>query len=771
MKFIKISLYSVFALVLVAIVAGVYFIVTFDANDYKAQISDQVKQRTGRELSLGDIKPSVFPWVGLELQQIALSNAKGFNDLPMLQAERVDVRIELLPLLKQEVHVDTLRLHGLDLNLQKDKQGRTNWNDILEKRQATSALEKGEVVTATESVASKDTENARGIPFFMVNGIEIKNAQALWDDAQLGQKITVKELNVTSGVMQLGKTIPLQISARVQIAEPVMNVQIQTEAGINVDLDTQQLALNGLSLKLNAGLPDFDIEQLVLHLKTDVAGNLEKQTFTLSTISLDVDAKGKAIPGGEIKASLVTAIKLDLLAQLMQLKDLSIQTLGLNLKSQLQVSELIDAPSVQGSIGVAPFNLKKVLSELAISLPEMQNDKALQMASINFDIKAGTDSISLESLKITLDESSINGFVSVNDFAQPKIKYNLKLDKINLDSYLPPSVNETVSAEVSESSAAQAVASKDAVIDLPVEMLRSLGLDGGLSVDTIKGFDQTIRQLNVETLASDGVIKISKLDAKLLEGSVSSTAQLDVRKNTPLYQLNLKGEGIKADSIVNPLLQEMLGDSAVSISGVSNMTVSLDSKGQTINQLTANSNGQLAFNADKAVMQGVDAEYFVRKAVTAYLEEKKIPVKEEWRGQYTPQERTAIKSLSATATIQKGVIQNNDLLLNTSRFNVTGAGSINLPTETLNYLTVIDVQPINVKTTAEQLLDIPVPVMITGDFEQPVISMDKKSWTQQAGKALTQKVKDDVKKKVEKKKEEKIDELKNKLKDKFKGLF
>jgi len=771
MKFIKISLYSVFALVLVAIVAGVYFVVTFDANDYKAQISDQVEQRTGRQLSLGNIKPSVFPWVGIELQQIALSNAKGFNDLPMLQAERVDVRIELLPLLKQEVHVDILRLHGLDLNLQKDKQGRTNWDDILEKQQATRTVEKSEVVTATESTASKETGNAHGIPFFMMNGIEIKNAQALWDDAQLGQKVTVKELNVTSGVMQLGQTIPLQVSARVQIAKPAMNVQIQTEVGVNVDLDAQRIALDDLSLKLNAGLPDFDIEQLVLHLKTDVAGDLEKQIFTLPSISLDIDAKGKAIPSGEIKANLVTAIELDLLAQLLQLNDLSIQTLGINVKSQLHVSKLIDAPSVQGSIDIAPFNLKKVLSELAITLPEMQSDRALQMASIDFDIKAGSDSISLEPLKIAFDESIINGFVSVNDFAQPTIKYNLKLDKINVDSYLPPSVNETASAETSKSSAAQVAAAKDAIIDLPVDMLRSLGLAGGLSVDTIKGFDQTVRQLNIETLASDGVLKISKLDAKLLEGSVTSTAQLDVRRNTPLYQLNLKGEGIKADSIVNPLLQEMLGESAVSISGASYMSLSLDSKGQTINQLTANSNGQLAFNADKAVMQGVDAEYFVRKAVTAYLEEKKIPVKEEWRGEYTPQERTAIKSLSATATIQKGVIQNNDLLLNTSRFNVTGAGSINLSTETLNYRTVIDVQPVNVKTTAEQLLDIPVPVLITGNFAQPVISMDKKSWTQQAGKALTQKVKDDVKKKVEKKKEEKIDELKDKLKDKFKGLF
>jgi len=770
MKFIKISLYSVFALVLIAIVAGVYFVLTFNANDYKTQIYDQIKQQTGRELSLGDIKPSIFPWVGIELQQIALSNAQGFNDSPMMQAERIDVRIELLPLLKQEIHVDTLRLYGLDLNLQKDKQGKTNWDDILEKQQAASA-DNNTMAAATDSVDVTDSDSDRGAPILKVNGIEIKNAQALWDDAQLGQKISLKELNILSGMVQLGQTIPLQISADIQVAKPAMSVQIETDVGINYDLNEQKLALNGLSIKLNAGLSGFDVEQLALHLKTDVSGNLEKQAFTLPLMSLDIEAKGKAIPNGEIKANVSTAIELDLLAQLLQLNDFTIQTLGLNLKSQLQVSQLIDAPTVQGRIGIAPFNLKKVLSELAISLPEMQSDQALQMASVDFDIKTGADSVLLKPLKITFDESSLNGFLSINDFAKPKIKYDLKLDTINLDAYMPPVPNATASGDAPDNSVVEATASKDEVIELPTEMLRSLDLAGGFSVDTLMGFEQAIRKLNIETFVSNGVIKITKLDAQLLEGTVTSSAQLDVRKDTPLYQLKLKGDEIKADSIVNPLLQEMLGESAVSISGASNMSLSLNTKGQTINQLTANSNGGVAFNAEKAVMQGVDAEYFVRKAVAAYLVDKNIPVKDEWKGQYTPQEKTAIKSLRATAIIRQGVIQNNDLLLDTSRFKVSGAGSINLPNETLRYRTVIDVQPLSVKTTAEQLLDIPLPVMITGNFSQPVIGMDKKTWTKQAGKALTVKAKSDVKKKVEKKKDEKIDELKNKLKDKFKGLF
>ena len=608
MKFIKISVYSVFAIALIAIVAAVYFVVTFNANDYKVQISKQVKQQTGRELTLGDIKPSIFPWVGIELQQIALSNAQGFNESPMVQAERIDVRVELLPLLKQEIHLDTLQLYGLNLNLQKNEQGKTNWDDVLEKQQAASVKD-NETTAATGSLNVTDSDSDRGTPLLKVNGIEIKNAQALWDDAQLGKKIALKELNVISGVVQLGESTPLKISANIQVAKPAVNLQIETDMGINYDTREQNFALNDVSLKLNAGLPDFDIEQLTLHVKTDVSGNLEKQAFTLPIMSLDIEAKGKAIPKGDIKANISAAIELDLLAQQLQLTDFTIQTLGLNLKSQLQVLQLIDAPVVQGHISISPFNLKTVLAELAVSLPEMKNDQALQMASIDFDVKADADSASFNPLNITLDKSILNGFISVNDFARPKIKYDLKLDAIHLDDYMPPVSNAVAGtvADTPENSVVESAVSKDEIIELPTEILRSLELVGSLNIGALIGFDQKINQLNIETLASNGLLKINKLDAKLLEGSVASSAQLDVRKNTPLYQVKLKADGIKSDSIVNPLLQEILGESAVSISGVSNMSLSLNTKGQTINQLTANSHGEVAFNADKAVMQGVDA--------------------------------------------------------------------------------------------------------------------------------------------------------------------
>ncbi len=69
--------FIILALVLFALLA---FVATFDANNYKPQIIEQVEKATGRSFSIdGDINLSIFPWIGLKVEDVALGNEKGFK--------------------------------------------------------------------------------------------------------------------------------------------------------------------------------------------------------------------------------------------------------------------------------------------------------------------------------------------------------------------------------------------------------------------------------------------------------------------------------------------------------------------------------------------------------------------------------------------------------------------------------------------------------------------------------------------------------------------
>lgn len=805
MKLLKISLYSLLALFLVLVVGATYFVVTFDANEYKPLIAKQVKQQTGRDLTLGDIKPSVFPWLGIELQQLSLSNAPGFAAQPMLQMQSLDVHIELLPLLKQEIKVDTLRLHGLQAHLAKNKQGKTNWDDILEKQNAAATA----APAAEKPATPTETSSAATLPVFSVNGVELKDAKLSWDDASTAQQITLHQLNLTIGTVALDQPMPIELTTQIKLAEPAVSALLSLQTIAQFNLDTQQLQLQETELEVNADLSSFDVKKLRLQIKTALQADLQKQDFNLPDLSLTIAAAGKAIPGGELNAQLNTDMRANLTQQTLRIKKLMLSSLGVNINSQLQVTQLIDAPDVTGRVDIESFNPRKVLEKLAIELPDMQGEKSLQSMSIGFNLNAGLSSLELKPLQLKLDSSVINGFVSVDDFAKPAIQYRLDLDQIVLDDYLSPAAPEVAANTPATnigtvSSTAVAPATPDTPIDLPVDVLRSLNVNGEFNAQNIQGFGQALQQLHIETQAANGLIKVPALNAKLLNGNLKSSAQLDVRRNTPLYQLAVDATGLEADSIINPVLKDLLGDEEISLNGALNLNLSVDTKGQSVNQLMAHSNGQVALNMGEAVLNGVDAEYFVRNVVSDYLQSKKIPVQDEWRGEYTPKQTTAIKRLRATATIRNGVVQNNDLLLQASRFNITGAGKVNLPEQMLNYRAVVDMQPPRVKTTAEKLLDIPLAVNVKGAFSQPDISVDTGAWSRQATHALTAEAKAEAKAKVEQLKAEqkaklekrkaeeqakleklkaekeaelkakadkKAEEAKDKLKDKLKGLF
>jgi|GEM_PF-1189804 len=770
MKFIKITLYSLLGLLLILIVAATYFVVTFDANNYKTLISEQVKQQTGRALTLADIQPSVFPWLGVELLDVRLENAAGFSEPEMLAMQRLDVHIELLPLLRQQIKIDTLRLHGLQLNLQQDAQGVSNWDDILQKQSKAA----GDAPAPAEQSSAADSPAA--LPAFSVDGIELKDAHIRWIDAASGQRLELRKLNLTSGAVALGEPVRVKFFAQLTVAEPAVNLDLSLSSVVKFDLQKQTLTLDDTSLNVLADLSAFDMQQARLGINTSLQGDLKKQDFIFPLLDITLDANGAAIPGGSLSAQIKTDLHLNLNRQTLRIKQLLADAMGVRIKSELQVTQLIDAPDAVGRVDVSRFNPQKLLQQLQIELPEMQGEQALQAVSLGFNLNAGLDSVTLRPLLLTLDQSTLNGYVQLENFARPSIDYRLDLDQINLDNYLPPgAADEGVPPVAAAPAAVPAAATPagDIPIELPLEMLRTLNIKGEFNAQQINAFAQSLQQLHIETVASGGLLEVPVLTAKLLKGELNAAAQLDVRSEPPAYQFKLDAQGLQAESIVDPILQDLLGKDTVGISGASNLSVALTTRGETVNALMQKLNGSFSLNAGEAILHGVDAEYFVRNVVADYLQQKKLPVKDDWRGEYTPESTTALKQLRANATIRNGVVSNKDLLLQASRFKITGQGSADLPQQQLNYTTVVDLEPLERKTTAEKLLDIPVTVKVKGAFAQPAISVDQSAWAKQAGDALTAEARAEAKAKVEQLKAEqkqKLEALKAEQKAKAEAL-
>ena len=144
-----------FGLLILVLIALVTFAFIFNPNDYKDDVITLFKENTGRQLSIpGNISLSLFPWIGLELGKIEISNAHGFAKKPFAKMTHLQVRAKFWPLLQQRLEADTLVIEGLSLNLAKNKHGKTNWDDLLQKTNLMRSEAKDQIRSCSASKES-----------------------------------------------------------------------------------------------------------------------------------------------------------------------------------------------------------------------------------------------------------------------------------------------------------------------------------------------------------------------------------------------------------------------------------------------------------------------------------------------------------------------------------------------------------------------------------------------------------------------------------------
>src|SRR5512147_2477132 len=112
-------------LLLVAAIALPFFLPT---SVYKAQIIEQARLATGRKLDIdGDLKISIFPTLGVEVNKVRFANVEGAAEPEMVTMDSLVVGAEFWPLLSGALKVNEIKLVNPVIHLEIDKQGRGNW--------------------------------------------------------------------------------------------------------------------------------------------------------------------------------------------------------------------------------------------------------------------------------------------------------------------------------------------------------------------------------------------------------------------------------------------------------------------------------------------------------------------------------------------------------------------------------------------------------------------------------------------------------------------
>lgn len=778
-----------------AIVIGVLFLTNLDLNNYKDWLSEQFYERTGRELTItGNIESTIYPWLGLEVEGLLISNPAGYSEGDFLVADKAAFRIKLMPLLNQEYEIDTIELSGATLNLAVDADGANNWS-------TTSG-------SAEEPTGSPDPNEGIVFNQLIVGGVAIDAVQVNYVNQVSGQSINAADITVNIPALVYGEPLDLAMTMHISASNPNITDIAEIESDINLtstvtyDLENNIYALENLGLdfldsRLEADLSsnngnisgsvNFDTEQtpelLSLFGQSELAGRMQSLEdldsrislntavsyeaenniyrlenldleFLGSTLEADLRSNDGSINGsinlisentadllnlfgqaglaeriddiqllvyvdgntdnllllpfdlnfsvsGEPLASpanvhLYTNAEFDLNDENLMLNDFSMSAVDLLLEGKFNIASFLSQPDISGEFDIRSFNPKTLSTALTLELPQTQDPNVLEQITFSTSLRASNESAELNRFIFEIDDTLITGSLSVSNFNQPAISFDVDVNTINVDRYLAPEQDTSESANNTDNA------------DTSLSSLQSLNLDGELSIDELVVSGLRLNDILLGLAADQGLIDLSPAQANLYQGSYSGSATLNVNSEIPEFTMQSTLQNIN----IEPLSNDFIGASYASGNGTINLA--LAGRGSNTQNILGSLNGTADITLNEGILDGVDVGAVLAQMETMIRSRRILAVN---RG-----EQTAFDSLSATIQIDAGIARSNDLLIQAPGFNVTGAGTLaNLQNQSINFdlLASVDAASATLESEEYDIGGYSLPITCSGSMNSP----------------------------------------------------
>jgi AsmA protein len=688
---VKILKWLLGILVGVVVIAMAVLYLVIDTEAIRQKAVEKFQQETGHSLEIRKpVEWSVFPWLGLKLEDVVVGNAPGFGDEPLARVQVLDVKVGLKPLLERRVAVDALLLQGVHLNLERNEKGVGNWETLARARGSEKAPSTAE--------AGKKTEG-KGFSIDL-KGVELDDLDLEYVDRQSGEAYHLEDLQVHIGELKPGVPVPVELALKLRSQKPLIASELHFSSEVTTSEDFRRIDLSALAVKLHAegeGLPEKGID-------LQAAGNLA----------------------------------LDLARERLAVSDFSLSGPRVDITGAVSVSGLKHGPRVEGHLALQETNLRELLELAGVEL-ETADPEALTHVSMNLEMVRSRNALTIEPLEVRLDQSRIEGRLAIPSFEGPVVRAQLEVDRIDLDRYLPSRSEETASSQGKAQGSEQSSAEP-----LDLAPLRRLDADVTIRVGALKASNLTMEKVVLTFTAKQGVIRLDPVGARLYHGSLSASADLDLRRKQPGIQASSSLTGIQ----IGPLLAALDGKDY--LTGTGNLKLDLRTRGLEEPAIRRNLNGDFSIDFRDGAYKGFNLAHAIRKAWAA-IKGKTIPDDQP--------KQTDFAELRGSGVIRKGVIRNEDLYLASPALRVRGKGKVDLVREKVNYLLTVKVVGSlegQGGKSIDELKGVPIPVRIKGDLASPSPTIDVAALARALAKAKIEEKKGELLEKAGRKIEKKL---------------
>lgn len=623
----------------IAAVAGWAVSRWFNPEDYRDDIRQWLRERTALDVEWqAPLRWSLFPALGLELQNVTLTPV-ATPAQSLATARRVAVSVQVWPLLWREVDVRLVEVEGAALTLQRDANGRGNWESLLFAPRPVSVAESPAPSAARWNVS--------------VAGISLQEGSLQYQDAMTGQRFSLNHLDLRTQHLLENQPIPFTLRAQAEGGPWPWQWTGALEGSVRFERATQRYQLEGM--RLNGVLTGEPVPNA----------------------SLTLDARGDVV--------------IDARAQTWAWNHARVEANQLSVLGELHGQGFGQEATLAGGVSVAAFDARAFLASVGRPLPSVLPPTALRQVSIASKVAADATGVRWEDMRIQADEGRLQGQLSWQRQAA-RWSGELKSTLLDMDAWLPAlplmqaNARDVLLPDVSNALSEERVALGDSPLpaapeqpawnaeaSVPSAALRRVSLDLTLSADRVRWQRWPFEEVSMRVHADDGVWRLEPFNARLLGGSVQLQAQLDNREDVPRWQFVSHIEQV-------PVERLLVGNGAEAspLTGYAQFHAELQSQGHSAQAVINNLSGWAQGRVENGSLPGAQLEQPLCRAIAAYRQQ--VPA----RMANTPSNKR-LRELSARFDVNQGVARTSTLQAQLPGMALSGEGALDLRSLGLDY--------------------------------------------------------------------------------------
>ncbi|MBX9299394.1 AsmA family protein [Chromobacterium piscinae] len=676
---LRIATYGTLAVVLLLVLIRALIYWQFDEAAVRGSLTHAL-QDTGRSVRIdGRITPQVFPYPGIEIEKLSISEP-GKPDA-FARVEMLRVSLAWLPLLLGNREVKALDLYGPSAGVSRGLDGQLNIADLFQRRRQDSYTLKLDRLTVREGtllLSDQLTHTDKRLASISLDADNLRGTA----DVSFGAILDDDKRPV-----RLALTTPLAIQDD-QVSLPELEaVAISTIPG----LGETKLTVAG-QYKLNFASLQATGSDVTVSFTSERPSSEVKLTLPQINASL----RELTMPSGTLSAKLSYArsqYQLQAALDNLKLSEGGLYADKLDgefnwLAGSSKVNVKLNAPlSLAGMNQLLMQPLKLTSTITTPALPRGRLVASMEGA-LDGDIDEPRFNLRVAG---KLDGSDVSATLSQYGLIKPRHEAMLSIGKLDLNRYLPETQGDPVAIFQNTN-------------EIPLDWLDFFDLNGKVEIGELAMGRFRINHITSNVRINPRALELDQMSADIYDGRLQGDASLS-RRDVPHLQVKQTLQGMK----IRPLLVDLFNFNR--LDGKGNGKIDINADGKSFAELRSTLNGDASFSLNNGALTGID--------LVAAL--KNLPAElKEWNAAAQNDQKTTFSTLSTSFKLDSGVARSQDLKLASQLVNVNGGGKVDLKQSIVDYTMDVQANP----QEFVRLKGVNVPLKITGPLNAPVYALD-----------------------------------------------